>query len=209
MSLRGHKEAPEGSKRAFFTLGVGMGLLAVLAGGVGISQGRVRNFGGIEVHFILMFFPLVMLLVFSGSALLISHGDRHSQHLVIWLMSFLYGLQMLLAMVTMGILSDMITGIPVVSGLMFFALSRLVVNTPFKSQMGLRTALSLSESTVWSQIHRRFGQGLGLAAMAILLLAVTSYQQVAILFVAIGPIGAVLFGVLSQRSAAKSPPKPH
>ena len=193
-------ESTKQGQRTFFILGFTLILLAALTGGLGVNYGRTGHLGGIKTHFILSFLPAVMLMLFCGSSLIIGRKERHAQRLVVWLLSFLHGLQMLLTLVTFGFLSNMFKGIPLVAGLMFLFLGRLVLETPFDSVMGLRTTRSRSQPSEWTRIHRRFGYALGSVALVTIMLAFASFERGAIVLIGIGPPTALVFALLPTPS---------
>ncbi|MEE2901826.1 MAG: hypothetical protein VYC39_05825 [Myxococcota bacterium] len=200
MNSEGRAESPKNEQRTFFLLALTLTVLAAMTGGLGVNYGRAGRFGGIESHFILSFLPLVMLLIFFGTSLLIERKDWHAQRLVVWLLCFLYGLQLLLTLVTFEILSNTIRGIPVVAGLMFLVLGRLVLDTPFESVMGLRTTRSRSHPSEWRRVHRRFGYALSFAALIVLILTIASLEPGAIVLICIGPPTALIFALLPSSS---------
>lgn len=188
------------TRRSFILLGTGLIFLSILSGILGLIQGPVRSFAGVEPHFVLFFLPLVMLLVFVGTSLLMDKKDQYAQTMVVWLLSFLYSLHMLLVLVALGVLNDLIMGIPIVAALMFFALGQIVAKTPYRSAMGLRTSVTLATSSHWIRVHSRFGLGLRVTAGVVLAFTFATFPRLALLSIAIGPVLAMIMALIWVRT---------
>ena len=157
---------------------------------------------GVDRNIALGLMPMVSTLAFIGARLLLSRPERQSELLICWLLLFLWIMHTVFLAFGIGLVTDLVRVIPVLTSLLFLVLGLIVAQQPHKSIFGIRTRTGLANAQVWRSIHRRFGLLMTGLTLSALILSLLGLSRVAMAALAIGPF--VALGLSVQASKLES-----
>ena len=98
---------------------------------------------------------VLLLLVLRAIAQRTGPSSRSGDLVIIWVMTFMFGIHALMLAVGIGMIDSPTPGLCGVVALLMLGLGLVVRNVEPKSPMGIRTAATMGDDATWREAHKR------------------------------------------------------
>ena len=106
-----------------------------------------------------------ILLLLRGSVRLSGNADRSADLLIIWVLTFLFGVHAAVLATMLGMVGSLRAVVPSVVALLLLGLGPAVATLSPGSPLGIRTASTLADDHLWRRTHRLAGWLFGAAGL--------------------------------------------